>query len=148
MLDPLLLRTRMKKLQISLLALLLCCAGSALPRSSKWTLRGKTSVASIYFDEAGVRRSGSIARLWTRSNYHEPNRNANFSQPALSAVTQVLVNCVTEQWALSFISYYTLPDGNGSVVWTRTIPPDQHDWTPSVPDTIAAEYVAAACNAN
>ena len=116
-----------------------------LAQEANWVVHGRTSVATIFIDHNSIKRINGATRIWVRSNYREPNNNVQFTQPALSTLSQVLIDCQAERWTLAYVAYYSQPDAKGIVVWSKTIPKEQLVPTPAAPDTLGAEYVAVGC---
>jgi hypothetical protein len=119
---------------------------TALSGEPNWVQLGETKDAKIYADSASIKRTENRVRLWVKSNYSSPILNVNFSRLANSSLNQVEIDCESEKWALSYISYYSEPDGKGDAVWSKTVLSTELNFNSAPPGTLGSTYVSAGCN--
>ena len=111
-----------------------------------WTQIGESENAKISIDSGSIKRTDNRVRVWVKSNYTHPVINMNFSNPAKSSLNQVEVDCAADRWALTYISYYSGIDGDGIVVWSKTLRTAEFNFVAAPPGTVGSIYLSLACN--
>jgi hypothetical protein len=110
--------------------------------AADWTLiRDDTKTGEkTYVDKSIVVRTGSLARMWSLTNYQRPKGVAG--RKHLSEKTLVEYDCKTRESRKIEFSWYSRHDGEGELVYKN---PDFGTMLPVIPNSAADTAWKIAC---
>ena len=120
------------------IAVLTLCAGSSV--NADWSQVGRTVEATVSYDKQTLRKTGSMARIWTLTNFAATEVIEGKSHR--SAKSQYEYDCVEERYRLLATIFYELPSGSGKVTASVATP---EQWYPVGPKTMAERLWKVAC---
>ena len=128
---------------LSTMALLLWPASGS---AADWQRYGSTRRGDpMFYDAASIRRTGSKAWIWTRTNYPSGKADPRFTQPVRSTMIRSLVACDRDEWSVLWEVQYTDQDGRGTMLLSEEFPEEIQKWAPGPPGTAAGNLVSIAC---
>ena len=107
---------------------------------AEWTRVGRTSEATIFFDQETIRRSGQLVKMWTLTNFTISERIEG--KQYQSAKTQFEYDCREERSRVLAATFYSLLNGAGVVTASES---NIEPWYPIAPKTIAVKLWKYAC---
>ena len=102
---------------------------------------------TTFIEPTRVRRDGVKAFYWTMTNYAKP-RSLSPDKPALSNLTQSVVDCERQANAVLYIVWYAGPNATGETINTLTVPSTSLDFHPLVPNSIGEKEARVACSSH
>jgi hypothetical protein len=121
------------------LALAIFCGGAW---AADWTLirDDKEPGEKTYVDKSTLGRTGSLARMWTLTNYHRPKGVAG--RKHLSEKALVEYDCKTREFRKIEFGWYSRHDGEGELVYKD---PDPGTMLPVIPNSTEEAAWRIAC---
>lgn len=108
-----------------------------------WEITSTDDEATFYHNKSTIRKTGSIARMWTMTNYAEVQTNSRGE--FTSDKVLVAFDCRSETYAIVSVSRYSDQMGSGSVVYSYTNKESKLEWNPIVPDSLGKNEWNIAC---
>lgn len=109
--------------------------------AANWVKSWGDDTLTVYVDPAGIRRAGSMAKMWTLLDFKAASVSAS-GKPFMSLMAQDEYDCKEERSRNLFISWYSGNMGRGEVVYVH---PDPGKWKPSPPGSRAKDFEKIAC---
>ena len=114
--------------------------------NAEWTYVGRSSDGNptIYADLATIRKSGSIVKMWTMSDYNIVQKSSNGKQ-YLSAKTQDEYDCKEETSGILAFTTFSENMGNGNPISSDSGPANKK---PISPESLIEAIWKIACAKN
>lgn len=93
--------------------LALLALGVVSTAQAEWTKVGQTSQATVFVDKQSLRRSGSMSKVWTLTNFATPD--VTDRKTSQSAKSHFEFDCKEERSRVLAVYMYALPNGTGNV---------------------------------
>ena len=110
---------------------------------SDWVEVFKTNQMILYADPAGLRKEGSMVKMWRLTDYKAPEINGDFVY--LSKKLYEEYDCKKEQYRLLSVSLYHQNMGVGKTMYIHS---EIYSWEPILRDTEAEAMWEIACEQN
>lgn len=107
---------------------------------AEWTIVHSNDKLTIYADLQTIRKKGDSRKMWSLLDFRSQQQE-NYAT-YVSQVVQSEYDCAEEQFRMIFSTYYDLPMGNGSSVFTYE---NDNKVTPVPPNTPLRELWEIAC---
>ena len=94
------------------------CAGAAA--AADWgPVSSGEGGKTVFVDSGSVRQVGGVVRLWTRTEYAQPVRNAILKKDVKAELQEMSVDCAAGSYSIASVSFYNA-DGAvvGHAAWT------------------------------
>jgi hypothetical protein len=124
----------------TLLALLLVLTTSSAV--AEWSQVARSVEATIFYDRDSLRKSGSMVKMWTLTNFTSTEVIEGKSHR--SAKSHYEYDCAEERYRLLATIFYELPGGNGKVTASEA---SLGPWYPVAPQSMAQRLWKVACGA-
>lgn len=124
----------------TLLGLLIVFA--AAPVMAEWSQVARSVEATIFYDRDSLRKSGSMVKMWTLTNFASTEIIEGKSHR--SAKSQYEYDCAEERYRLLATIFYELVGGAGKVTASEA---SLGPWYPVAPQSMAQRLWKVACGA-